>query len=223
MSGLGRSIVLSLTMLAAAGAAAALVPTRQVRENTIDLERAIPVAFADWKIDPTIVPVAPSPDVEKAIEKIYAQTLSRTYVNAAGARIMLSMAYGTNQSDALRLHQPEGCYVGQGFQIDKAMSGIVKTLYGDIRVRQLIATKGFRHEPITYWIVVGDRRVVSNWEQKVVQLSYGLTGRIPDGILVRVSSISSDDKSAFALQDRFVQDLLRAVGDEHRAQLIGKL
>jgi EpsI family protein len=38
-------------------------------------------------------------------------------INPQGYRIMLSIAYGKNQSDALQLHKPEICYPAQGFTL----------------------------------------------------------------------------------------------------------
>ena len=54
---------------------------------------------------------------EAIINKIYNQTLTRTYINPRGDRIMLSIAYGRDQSDALQMHKPELCYPAQGFRL----------------------------------------------------------------------------------------------------------
>src|SRR4030065_72730 len=73
----------------------------------IDLEVLIPKTFGDWKIDETIAPLIANPEQEAMINKIYNQTLTRTYVNPKGERIMLSIAYGGDQSDSMAVHKPE--------------------------------------------------------------------------------------------------------------------
>jgi len=78
-------------------------------------------------------------------------------------------------------------------------------------------------EPISYWMMVGERATVSGTEQKLAQLSYSTRGVRPDGMLVRVSSIGQDAPAAYRLHDRFVQDLLRAVPREVLPRVAGEL
>jgi len=209
-------------MLAAAGLALALTPVKRMGDQRkINLETMVPAKFGDWSIDPTIVPVMVSPDAQAVIDKIYNQTLARTYVNARGERVMLSIAYGGDQSDAMQVHRPEVCYSGQGFQILRGVVGYMATTYGELPVKRLFAKKGGRNEPITYWVTVGDRATHVGIKQKLAQLRYGLTGTVPDGMLVRVSSIASDDAVAYRLQDAFVKDMLSALSDADRVRVIG--
>jgi len=175
------------------------------------LQDVVPVSFGDWKVDSTIAPVLPDPGVLRAINAIYSETLARTYVNSKGQRVMLSLAYGRRQDDSMRLHQPEGCYAGQGFAVRRIGEGRLDTPTGGISVMRLFAAQGPRQEPITYWMVVGGHHVISQWQGKLAQLRFGLRGFIPDGLLVRVSSISGDSDEAFALQQRFVKDMLENV------------
>ena len=78
-----------------------------------------------------------------------------------------------------------------------------------------------KHNTITYWVTVGDKAVLPGLEQKMQQLKYGLTGKIPDGMLVRVSSIDQDTDNAYKVQDFFIRDLLLAVQNKDRLRLIG--
>jgi EpsI family protein len=222
LSDLRKPILLGLLMVAAAGLTIAATPTVRMADDDpkIDLEKVIPERFGEWQIDPSIVPVAVAADVQARLDKIYNQTLSRTYVGADGQRVMLSIAYGGDQSDAMQVHRPEVCYASQGFDVFANALGRVATDYGALPVRRLIARSGTRNEPITYWIVVGDRVATGSLEQKLAQLRYGFTGKIPDGMLVRVSSISRDSR-AYEVQDRFVRELLSAVSAEQRARIAG--
>ena len=67
-----------------------------------NLETMFPKAFGDWRVDTSMPVILPSPDVQALLDKIYNQVLSRSYVNAKGERIMLSVAYG---GDRKRRHQ----------------------------------------------------------------------------------------------------------------------
>jgi len=60
-----------------------LTPTRKLAEDVkhIDIGVTIPKQFGQWIIDPTIVPVMPSPDQSQALNQTYDQVISYTYVN----------------------------------------------------------------------------------------------------------------------------------------------
>jgi EpsI family protein len=88
-------------------------------------------------------------------------------------------------------------------------------------VRRLVAHQGQRNEPITYWITIGDKAVLSGIEQKLQRLAYGLSGKIPDGMLVRISTIQASDTQAWRVQDRFVTAMLDALAPRDRARLLG--
>jgi len=219
-----KHLVIGLCMFAAAGMALALKPTAKVSDAgpKVDLETLIPKTFGDWKIDETIAPLIANPEQEALINKIYNQTLTRTYVNPKGERIMLSIAYGGDQSDNMAVHKPEICYPAQGFQILKSPTiSTFSTDEGSIPVKRLVAGQGQRIEPITYWTTVGDAVAVSGLKWKLQQLKYGLSGKIPDGLLFRISSIQTDDAKAYQNQDAFTRDLLKAMSPSGRQRIIG--
>jgi EpsI family protein len=167
------------------------------------------------------VPLKPDPERQTMIEKLYDQTLSRTYVNTDGQRVMLSIAYGGDQSKALQLHLPEVCYVAQGFQMLRNDDGQLNTGFGALPVKRLVARQNERNEPITYWITIGDKAVLSGIEQKLQRFAYGLSGKIPDGMLVRVSTIEPNATEAYRVQDRFVNEMLAVLAPKDRARLLG--
>jgi EpsI family protein len=92
----------------------------------------------------------------------------------------------------------------------------------DIPVKRLVAKQGTRVEPITYWITVGDQVAVDGFKWKLAQIKYGLTGKIPDGLIFRISSIDSNPKNAYIVQDDFVNRLLAALSTDTRDRLVGK-
>ncbi|MCX2865280.1 EpsI family protein [Paucibacter sp. PLA-PC-4] len=204
-----HALAVGIASLAAAGCGHWLRPTQRLADTLpkFDLETAFPKAFDGWVVDDRMPVQLVSPDQKAVLDQIYSQTLSRTYVSAEGQRIMLSVAYGGDQSDATRAHRPEVCYPAQGFQIKGDQSGSIQLADRAVRARQLVAVQGGRIEPITYWVMVGDRVAASGTEQKLHQLGYSTRGLIPDGMLVRISNISPDAELSYQLHRRFAQQL----------------
>lgn len=214
---------MGILMVSSGALTMALTPTIRIadQQEKVNLEIMIPEKFGDWQIDKSIVPLQVDAETQTKLDKMYNQTLARTYINSQNERIMLSIAYGGDQSDNLAVHKPEVCYYAQGFEIMKTLSDELLTQYGKLPIKRLLAVKGNRNEPITYWVTVGNKAVLPGLDQKLQQLRYGLTGNVPDGILVRVSSIDTDNANAYQLQAIFIRDLLSAVDGKERVRLIG--
>ena len=188
----------------------------------ITLESAIPRQFGDWREAPLGFIQVVNPQTQELLDKLYSQVLTRTYVNANGYRIMLSIAYGSDQRGAMQAHKPEVCYPAQGFAlIGKVEDGLLATAYGNIEVRRLNTSLGARNEPVTYWLTVGDQIIRSALDKRMAQIRLGLTGQIPDGLLFRVSSIDNDAARGFAMQQKFTADMMASVPSETRRQLSG--
>lgn len=219
-----KYLLVGLFMLVAAIVATTLKPTTKIADAgpKPDLEALIPLAFGDWKVDTSVAPLVVNPQTAALIDKLYSETLERTYVNSRGERIMLSIAYGGDQSDSMQVHKPEVCYPAQGFQILKNADDVFQSADGSIPVRRLVASQGQRVEPITYWTTVGDSVAVDGLSWKLRQLKYGLTGSIPDGLLFRVSSIRNDDAEAYRAQDEFTRALLTALTPAGKQRIIGR-
>jgi len=217
------SVILGVAMAGTSALTGALTPKQKVAavHERFDLDAMIPQRFGNWKVDNTVVPLTPDETQKELIATLYDQTLARTYVNDAGQRVMLSIAYGGDQSKQLQLHLPEVCYVAQGFDMVQAHKAELATHYGSVPVKRLVARQNARNEPITYWVTVGDRAVMSGLGQKYQRFLYGLTGKIPDGMLVRVSTIEADENSAYRVQDRFVNQMLDAMSPHDRLKLLG--
>nr|WP_295085071.1 exosortase-associated protein EpsI, B-type [uncultured Roseateles sp.] len=220
---LKASIALAM-MLSAVGAAYVATPRIHMADQgpKIDLDSMFPREFGGWRIDENMPVVVPAPDVQALLNRIYNSTLARTYVNAAGERVMLSVAYGGDQSDGNEAHRPEVCYPAQGFQLTNSSYGYLALGNGGkLPVHRLETQLTGRYEPVTYWIVVGDQIALTGTQQRLAQLKYGVRGLIPDGMLVRVSSINRDTQQAFELQNRFVNELLAAATPSARARIAG--
>lgn len=212
-------------MLVSAAIASVMKPTTILAEgrSKVDLEKNIPRQFGEWQALQQSAGQIVNPQQTELLNKLYSQTLTRTYIRPKGGMIMLSIAYGANQSDGLALHYPDVCYPAQGFQVKLNQKADLTTTFGQIRVKQLDTQLGNRKEPLTYWSTVGDRVVQGGTEAKLAQLSYGFKGQIPDGLIFRVSSLSAEPDNAYRTQQEFVNELLAAVQPEMRRFLIGNI
>lgn len=211
-------------MVAAAAASIALKPVDKIANQgpSFQLETAIPKAFGDWQVNSSITPVIPSPDVKEKLDQLYEQMVNRTYINNKGQMMMLSIAYGSVQSLKLRTHRQEVCYRAQGFNVEQVHSQTISVLARPISATHMFATQGRRQEPVTYWFTMGDQVVQSYLSRQLIQLKYAFSGYIPDGFLVRVSSLSSDPESAYPAQVSFANELIRSIDPVIAAKLIGK-
>jgi EpsI family protein len=219
-----RAGVAASMMVATSVAASVFKPAPVARKdsNTFDLASLIPTRMAAWEIDNSIALVMPSPELKQVIERSYDQTLARSYVQARGERIMLSIAYGGSYGKEMQTHRPEVCYPAQGFHVVRSdAKSQLETPFGQIKVTRLVATAGLRSEPITYWLILGDRQSAFGLGMKLVQFQHGLRGVVADGMLVRVSSIGKDPDREFALHDRFSADLLGAIDAPARKRVAG--
>jgi EpsI family protein len=188
-----------------------------------DLERIIPAEFGDWTQSPYGANVVVSPRQQEALAATYDSTLARVYLHKPSGRlIMLSLAYGRDQSVATQAHPPEMCYGPQGFRIDGPKNGSIPTDFGAIKAARLHTELGLRHEPVSYFFRVGDSIARGSLERNLERLSFARKGYLVDGLLFRVSEIT-DKKDAFDLQDKFVRDLLNAVSPAARRALVGDL
>ena len=212
-------IVAGVAMALVAAVAPAMMPV--AAPAPIDLARVIPESFGDWRVDPQGETDSVAPDVQDKLDRLYGQVVARTYVNSQGERMMLTVAYGGDQSDALKAHRQEVCYRAQGFDVHKVEGGKLRAGGREIPVTRMFAVRGERSEPVTYWFTMGDRVVRGRLERLRVQVENGLAGRIPDGMLVRVSSLSPDAPSAYAAQDAFMSAIVASIPPADAARIVG--
>lgn len=191
------------------------------RVPKIQLDTAVPKQFGTWREEPAQAVAVVNPQTQQLLDKLYSQVLARTYVDARGYRVMLSLAYGDDQRGGLQAHKPEVCYPAQGFTLLNNVAAKIDTPFGQVSGRRLGTQLGARVEPVTYWFAVADRAVSSRFEHRLTEIRLGLTGQVPYGLLFRVSSIDDDAQRAYREQDRFIAALLTAVTPEHRSRLSG--
>jgi EpsI family protein len=185
------------------------------------LEQLFPDQFGAWRLDPAASALI-RPAFERARQfQMYDQVLERTYIDDQGHSVMLSVAYGRQQSVGLQMHRPEVCYKAGGFSVQSVMQGQLKLGERDLIVTRLLASMVGRPEPITYWRLLGDDVVADETQFKLRQLSLGASGAIPDGMLVRVSSIDDDTSAAYKVHEAFVQAMAQSLNGPQRKRVLG--
>jgi EpsI family protein len=213
-------ILASIAILGSAVLVKVLEPTELMARNSAapSLENVIPKKFGTWTLVPEISPVKP-PDPEGYFQpdsssaKVYSQEVGRGYTDGQGNIVMLLVAYGPVQNYRLKSHRPEICYTANGFRIsDKSQTAVnYRDGAAPIKMTRLIAQRESRLEPLSYWIRIGNDISNGAVDAQLSRLKYGLRGVIPDGALIRVSTIGLPREASFKLQDQFIRDLLAAI------------
>lgn len=213
-------ILASVALVATAILAQVLTPRELMARTSasLDLQKVIPQKFGTWTLVPSISPVTPTDpegyvQPDKYSAKIYSQEVGRGYTDGQGNIVMLLVAYGPVQNYRLKSHRPEICYTANGFRISNKFKSQIS--YRDnatpINLTRLTTERETRLEPVTYWMRIGNDIATGPVESQMVRLKYGLRGIIPDGALIRVSTIGLSPEAAFKLQDQFIRDLLAAI------------
>ncbi len=218
-----KAIAFALTLGGAAVLAEAARPRRRdAARAKVPLETIFPAAFGDWRTDGMAQAFVQPPDEQGRIYGFYDQVLERAYRRTSGERVMLCVAYGSEQSPALQVHRPEVCYAAGGFQVHGLLRGELRLKDRVVHVTRLHAEKVGRSEPITYWTVLGDDVVDDSRSFRWRQLQMAVRGEIRDGMLVRVSSISRDAPAQYGLHARFCADLMQTMAPQYRDRVFGR-
>jgi EpsI family protein len=214
------AICMALTAIFSAAFMPRPQPLAQERASA-PLEQLFPAQFGSWRLDPAASSLI-RPAFERARQfQMYDQVLERTYIDDQGRSVMLSVAYGRQQSVGLQMHRPEVCYKAGGFRVQGLAQGQLKLGGRDLLVTRLLASMEGRPEPITYWRLLGDDVVADETQFKLRQLSLGASGAIPDGMLVRVSSIDEDTSAAYKVHEGFVQAMAQSLKGPQRKRVLG--
>ena len=222
-------VLVSIALLTSAILAEVLEPHElMARTAALDLETAIPRQFGAWTFVPSLLPLTPSNpegvvDPDDKNSRVYSQEVGRSYVDRSGNVVMLVVAYGPVQNYRLKAHRPEICYTAAGFRISGKHGE--KLAYGKgeqpLKLTRLIAEREARFEPISYWMRVGNDIATGVVDRQIIRLKYGLRGIIPDGALVRISTVGLSQEMSFKVQDQFIRDFLAAVAPEDRKFFTG--
>jgi EpsI family protein len=205
-------LLAGLFMLGCLGLSVWMKPTKfwSDRVGAPDLENSVPKAFGEWVLSPYAANGMVNPQKEEALREIYSSTLGRIYIHKpTGRQVMLSLAYGRDQSRDTQLHVPEACYGGNGFRIMHLRPEDIRI--GDLTLpaMRMDAVMDARQEFVTYWIRVGDQLARGSLQRNLVRMRFAVRGYIPDGLLVRVSEVTGGGAvDSYQLQDEFMVAML---------------
>ena len=215
-----RDFIVGGVLLGASVAAAARLPDQRrpvLAKGT--LEQWIPRGVGPWRYTSSDGVVLPPADEMQ--DRLYDNLVTRTYEAADLAPVMLMLAYKSEQNGMLQIHRPEACYVGSGFTLsDTETVEVPVSPARAIPANRFLATAPDRIEQVLYWTREGDAFPTSWLGQKRDLLRANLRKEIPDGMLMRVSTLVEGGLGADLLE-RFVRDLVGAASPRLRGLLIG--
>lgn len=199
------------------------VPRRGSRQlSDREFDTVVPAKIADWRSSTGSGLILPPQD--QLSRSLYEQLLTRIYVTKAEKPpVMLAIAYSSVQEGRLQVHRPDVCYPAAGFTI--ASNELVDVNIGpglSIPARFLVADRGSRRECVLYWTRIGPNLATDWKQQRWIMASANLQGYIADGLLARLSVISSDIPHARRELEVFLRELLLSANMFGQKLLIGK-
>lgn len=190
------------------------------------LSALLPAQFGSWTELPGAPAQVSSTLAQRAaavdLPPVYDQELARNYRNVQGRQVMLTIAYARAQSPSNSIHEPLRCYPAEGFDIlDFTPSRLL--LPRPLAGHRMLARRGNRIEAVTYWTRIGPLHSPGPVALRLHLAREQLQGRMPDGVLVRVSTLLLQaDQAAEAqpLLDTFLRELLAASPPTLKALLL---
>jgi EpsI family protein len=216
-----RQFILGGALLAASAAAWGLSPRAgPAMSKPAALARIIPETIGQYRTA-TAANLAVPPESEIS-KHLYDQVLTRIYAAPDAPPITLVIAYGGAQNSQLSIHRPEICYTWAGYQVGPARHvAIVGNVPPLASAAFLTATRGDNVEQIYFWMRIGDKFPTTPMREKIDLALANLQGRLPEGVLVRISMLSVESESALQKLSAFNHDLIASLGTEGRALLLG--
>lgn len=216
-----QALVLTAGMAGTALVAQWARATRSADQPAVVLDTLVPQAFGGWELDALSRDFVRPAARDGLLYGLYDQLLERVYINRQGYRVMLSMAFGAEQSASLQLHQPEVCYRYSGYSVSPTEETPLALAGRVVRATRLQAQLPGRPEPITYWMVLGGLPATDLSAIRWRRVELALRRQPLDGLLVRVSSVDPDRQRAYALQAGFADSLVRALPVAERDKVVG--
>ncbi|PTD26324.1 EpsI family protein [Sphingomonas fennica] len=185
------------------------------------LDSLIPNRIGRWTYETSSGLVLPPRD--QLSERIYDQLVTRVYTAPDGTGVMLLVAYSGRQDGMIQVHRPEVCYPASGYALTESVEHPVRVgPQFTLPTRFIVAEGRSRIEQLIYWTRVGPSFPTGWLGQRRAVIDENLQGRIPDGVLVRISTIAQDSSAALTMLDDFTNQLLPVLPAKARQALIGR-
>ncbi len=216
-----RDLLIGGACLAVGGATFARMPRHRLASIPKgQLEKLAPDRIGAWRYETTSGIVLPPPD--ELARLLYDQQVTRAYLSDTQQPVMVVMAYGSSQGGMLQVHRPEICYPASGFRLTETHTEQLPLGGGrSIPVRIFTAASDTRVEQVMYWTRIADALPTSWTSQRIAIMESNLQGAVPDGLLVRLSTVAESGTAGQALLGDFARAMLATVGPNGRRQLLG--
>lgn len=213
-----RSAVLGAALASLAGLSLLRTPEPSGRLVTAAKFRtAIPNKVGGWTSRRSAELVLPELD---GGEKLYENLETRIFEGRGLPAIMFLVAYSSLQINDVQVHRPEVCYPVAGFPILSTMPTSFQFNDKEISARAVVADRSGYVEQILYWVRVGDQFPTTWIDQRLVMAVDSLKGHLPDGVLVRFSTIQEPDYDGIPVLRSFAKQLLDEVAIDFRDSIL---
>lgn len=213
-----RHFVIGGALLAASGVAFAAQPKPHMSVIEPKLfESWIPSRFGEWATQGSSGVVLPPPDALS--DRLYDNLVTRVYGGSADA-VMLLLAYNNVQDGVLQVHRPEVCYPVGGYVLTETAPIDIPALGREVPSNVFTAKGPDRTEQVMYFTRLGKSYPRSWGEQRWAVIQENLAGRVPDGIMMRVSLIGTDRAKAVTTLRGFASDFTAAASPSLQKLLV---
>lgn len=202
-----RELLVGSLLLAITAASELMKPTRQFdRLSHGELDAAIPLTVGEYRFVSSSGLVLPPRD--ELSEKLYDQVLTRAYSAPGRLPVFALLAYGSVQNLSLELHRPDECYPQQGFTITRPAPLLLALDRYRIPASMLTARRASGYvEQVLFWSRIGTQFPADRTDQSLLVAAENFAGRMPDGLLVRLSVPTADRQRGLAAARGFLADL----------------
>lgn len=215
-----RELVLGGAMALTSGLAFTRIPKPYVAPlKQSDLEAAVPGSIDGWRTADSGSVVLPPPDTLR--DRLYDNLLTRVYLDRDDRALMLVMAYKNVQDGIVQVHRPEICYPAAGFVLESERRQTLAMGGQSIPTKAFAARRPDRVEQVLYFTRLGRQFPLTWRDQRWAVLDANLAGEIPDGLLIRVSTLQTDQSAAITLLSGFLTALFAQGGHVLRTILTG--
>jgi EpsI family protein len=204
-----RQALIGLALAASSGIAFARQPRSQAAViPTKKFETWVPQRVDAWTVAGTSGVVLPPPDALR--DRLYDNLVTRVYESPVSPPVMLLLAYNNLQDGVVQVHRPEVCYPVGGYELSETQE-VSLPVTGKVIPANFFTAKGpDRTEQVLYFTRLG-HGYPRNWgEQRWTVIQANIGGRIPDGMMMRVSLLGGNQASSFEILRRFTVDFIAA-------------
>ena len=161
--------------------------------------------------------VLPPPDALS--DRLYDNLVTRVY-SASQANVMVLVAYNNRQDGILQVHRPEVSYPVGGYVLTETQPLSISAIGKSVPSNFFTATGPDRVEQVLYFTRLGGAYPRSWAEQRLAVVGENLAGRIPDGIMLRVSVLARERAPAVSMLQTFIGEFVAAASPSLQKLLV---